>query len=367
MANKTRVGVIGCGNILGAYVRGCRAFDNLALDACADILPEKARAAAAEHDIPRALSVEALLADASLDIVINLTIPTAHAEVSQAVLDAGHHLYSEKPLAIERQDGLAVLDKAAEKGLRVGCAPDTFLGGGLQTCRKVLDDGLIGEPLGASAFVLSHGPESWHPNPGFFYERGGGPLLDMGPYYLTALIHLLGPIKRVAGATRISFPERIATSKARYGQRLPVSVPTHVTALLDFAAGPVASLIASFDVWRSTLPRIELYGSEGTLVVPDPNIFGGPVRLWRPSEGEWREVPLSHSDAVGRGIGVADMALGLANDRPHRANGEMAYHVLDVMQAIEESSDAGRHIQPESTCRQPEALPLGFLEGMLAE
>ena len=367
MVAKKRVGIIGCGNILRAYVQGCRAFDILEIVACADILPEKARAAAAEHGIPSALSVEDLLSNASIDIVINLTIPAAHAQVSQAILDSGHHLYSEKPLAIEREDGRAIMDKAAQKGLRVGCAPDTFLGGGLQTCRKLLDDGWIGQPVGATAFMMSHGPESWHPNPGFFYQAGAGPLFDMAPYYLTALVHLLGPIKRVAGATRISFPERIATSEALYGQRLPVSVPTHSTALLDFAAGPVASLITSFDVWRSTLPRMELYGSEGTLLVPDPNTFGGPVRLWRTRQEEWREIPLSHSDGVRRGVGLADMAYALASGRPHRASGDMAYHVLDVMQAVEESSVAGRHIQLESACRQPQALPLGLLDGMLDE
>jgi predicted dehydrogenase len=367
MADKKRVGIIGCGNILGAYVRGCRAFDILELEACADIVPEKAQTAAAEHAIPRALSVEELLAAESIDIVINLTIPAAHAEVSRAILESGHHLYSEKPLATERDDGRAVIEMATQKGLRVGCAPDTFLGGGLQTCRKLLDDGWIGEPVGATAFVLSRGPESWHPNPAFFYQSGAGPLFDMAPYYLTALIHLLGPVKRVAGATRITFPERVATSEARFGERLPVSVPTHSSALLDFAAGPVATLITSFDVWRSTLPRIELYGSEGTLVVPDPNTFGGPVRIWRAGDGEWRDVPLSHSDEVRRGVGVADMANGLASGRPHRANGDMAYHVLDIMQAVEESSATGRHVSMDSTCRQPEPLPLGLLAGRLDE
>jgi len=367
MAGKKRVGIIGCGNILGAYVRGCRAFDILEVDAVADILPEKAQAAAAEHNIPRVLNVEALLADDTIDIVINLTIPAAHAEVSLAILESGHHLYSEKPLAIEREDGRAVMEMAAQKELRVGCAPDTFLGGGLQTCRKLIIDGWIGEPVGATAFMLSHGPESWHPNPAFFYQPGAGPLFDMAPYYLTALIHLIGPVKRVAGATRITFPERIATSESRFGERLKVSVPTHSTALLDFAAGPVATLITSFDVWRSTLPRIELYGSEGTLVVPDPNTFGGPVRLWRAGDGEWRDVPLSHSDEVRRGVGVADMAYGLASGRPHRANGDMAYHVLDIMQAVWESSAAGRHILINSTCRQPEPLPMGLLAGKLDE
>jgi len=365
MVDKVKVGILGCGNIFGAYIRGCLAYEILDVVACADIVPEKARAAAAEHNISRTMSVEALLADTSIDIIINLTIPSVHAEVSQAILDSGHHAYSEKPLAPSREEALPVMQKAGDSGLRIGCAPDTFLGGGLQSCRKLIDDGWIGEPVGATAFMLSHGPESWHPDPGFFYRPGGGPLFDMAPYYLTALIHLLGPIARVAGATRISFPERIATSKARFGERLPVSVPTHSTALLDFAAGPVATLIMSFDVWRSTLPRIEIYGSEGTLLVPDPNTFAGPVKLWRSGNEEWRDMPLSHSDAVGRGIGVADMAYAIKSGRPHRANGEMAYHVLDVMQAIVESSADSRHIQIESSCQRPAPLPLGLLPGRL--
>ncbi|UCG23252.1 MAG: Gfo/Idh/MocA family oxidoreductase [Chloroflexota bacterium] len=365
MAARAKVGFIGCGNIFGAYVRGCRAFEILEVAACADILPEKARAAAAEHGVAKAVSVEELLADDSVDIVVNLTVPLVHAQVSQSILDAGHHLYSEKPLAIDREDGREVMASAGEKGLLVGCAPDTFLGGGQQTCRKLIDDGWIGEPVGATAFMLSRGPESWHPNPAFFYQPGAGPLFDMAPYYLTALVHLLGPIRRVAGATRITFAERIATSEARFGERLPVSVPTHSTALLDFAGGPIAALITSFDVWSSTLPRIEIYGSEGTLIVPDPNIFGGPVRLRRPGDDDWRDMPLSHSDAVRRGVGVADMAYAIKFGRQHRASGDMAYHVLDVMQAVEESSTGDHHIMVESDCPRPKALPLGLLPGRL--
>ena len=367
MENKVKIGIVGCGNILGAYVSGCRAFELLEVTACADILPKKARAAAAEHGIPRAMSVSELLADPAIDIVVNLTIPLAHAGVSLAILESGHHLYSEKPLATERDDGRPVMQLAGEKGLRVGCAPDTFLGGGLQSCRKLLDDGWIGEPVGATAFMLSRGPESWHPDPAFFYQPGAGPLFDMAPYYLTALVHLLGPIKRVAGSTRITFAERIVTSEARFGERLPVSVPTHSTALLDFAAGPLATLITSFDVWRTTLPRIELYGSQGTLIVPDPNTFGGPVRLWRAGDENWRDMPLSHSDAVTRGVGVADMATAIRSGRSHRASGDMAFHVLDVMQAVKESSAAGRHVMITSSCRRPDPLPLGLLPGRLEE
>ncbi len=358
----TRIGIIGCGNISSAYVNGCRAFDHLRVVAVADLRPEAARAKAAEHDLACAGSVDELLADPDIDIVINLTVPDSHAAVSLAVLAAGKHVYSEKPLAVARPDGRAVLDLAAARGLRVGGAPDTFLGGGLQTCRKLIDDGAIGEPVAAIAFMLGHGPESWHPNPGFFYKTGAGPLFDMGPYYLTALIHLLGPVVRVAAIARISFAERIATSETRRGERLPVEVPTHVAGTLALAAGPIATMITSFDVWGHSLPRIEVYGSEGSLSVPDPNTFGGPVRLWRPG-GEWVDVPLSHSDAVRRGVGVADMAAAIRDGRPHRAAGEMAYHVLDVMHSFYESSAGERAITVASTCERPAAMPVGAPDG----
>ena len=360
----THVGIIGCGNISSAYVTGCGMFDHLRVAAVADVMPAVAQAKAAEHDLACAGSVEALLADPDIDIVINLTTPKAHAAVSLAALAAGKHVYSEKPLAVERADGRAVLDAAAARGLRVGGAPDTFLGGGLQTCRKLIDDGAIGEPVAATAFMLGHGPESWHPNPGFFYRQGAGPLFDMGPYYLTALVHLLGPVVRVAALARASFPERVVTAEARRGERLPVEVPTHVAGTLAMAAGPLVTMITSFDVWGHTLPRIEIYGSEGSLSVPDPNTFGGPVRLLRAGSREWEDVPLTHSDAVRRGVGVADMAAAIGDGRPHRAAGEMAYHVLDVMHSFYDSSAEGQTVAVNSTCAQPAALPIGAPEGV---
>jgi predicted dehydrogenase len=318
-----------------------------------------------EYAVPQSYSVEDLLSDPGVDIVLNLTVPNVHAEVNGAAINAGKHVYSEKPLATERQAGHLTLLAAEEKGVRVGCAPDTFLGGGLQTCRKLLDDGWIGLPVGATAFMMSRGPESWHPNPDFFYQPGGGPLFDMAPYYLTALIQLLGPVSRIAGVDRISFPERIATSKERFGDRIKVEVATHSTALLSFSAGPIGVLITSFDVVASELPRIEIYGSEGTLSVPDPNYFGGTVRLRRAGADEWQEIPLTHSDSVGRGIGLADMAQAIRSGRDHRANGEVAYHVLDIMEAIGESSSQERHINIQSSCSRSAPLPLGLLPGRL--
>jgi len=367
MATKVRIGIIGTGNIFGAYVRGCRVFDILDIAACADIDQRKAEAKAEEFEIPRVCSVEELLADPEIQIAVNLTVPKAHAEVSLAAIRAGKHVYSEKPLAVTRQDGQKILAAAREKGVLIGCAPDTFLGGVQQTCRKLLDDGWIGEPVAAVGFLPGHGhgPESWHPNPDFFYQVGGGPIFDMGPYYLTGLIHLLGPVKRVASLARISFPERIATRPLHRGRRIPVEVPTHVTGALDFVSGPIGTIILSFDIWAANLPHIEIYGSEGTLSVSDPSTFGGSVLIRRAGAEEWSEVPLTHSVEVGRGIGVADMAYAIAYGRPHRASGEMAYHVLDIMHAFEESSERGRHIEIASRCSRPAPLPLGLMEGEL--
>jgi predicted dehydrogenase len=362
---KVKIGIIGTGNIFRAYVKGCRAFRILEIAACADIDLGKARARAAEFDVPRACSVEELLVDPEIQIAVNLTIPQAHAEVSLAAIDAGKHVHSEKPLAVTREDGQRILAAAREKGVLVGCAPDTFLGGGGQTCRKLIDDGWIGEPVAAVGFMIGHGPESWHPNPDIFYQTGAGPLFDVGPYYLTGLVNLLGPVRRVCASARISFPERIATSEQHYGRRIPVEVPTHVSGALDFVAGPISTLITSFDVWASNLPRIEIYGSEGSLSVPDPNIFGGRVLVRRAGAHEWGEIPLTHDPEVGRGIGVAEMAYAITYGRPHRTSGELAYHVLDLMHALVESSESGRHVEVASRCAQPAPLPLGLPRGEL--
>lgn len=359
------VGIIGCGNISNIYLQSDQKFPILNIVACADIILERAQAKAAEFDI-RACTVEELLADPDIDIVINLTIPAVHAQVAIAALEAGKHVYSEKPLALDRAEGRRVLDLAAEKGLRVGNAPDTFLGAGLQTCRKLIDDGWIGAPVGATAFMMSPGHERWHPDPEFFYQRGGGPMFDMGPYYLTALVFLMGAVRRVTGSTRITYKERTITSQPKYGQTIPVEVPTYVAGLLDFASGAVGTIITSFDTWASELPRIEIYGTQGALSVPDPNTFGGPVRVRRAGSSEWSAIPLTHPYAENsRGLGVADMARAIESGRAHRASGELAYHVLDIMCAIHDASDGDAHVQLESSCAQPAPFPLGMLPGVL--
>jgi len=351
-----KVGVIGCGNISAVYFKNCRAFEALEMVACADLDASRAQARAAEFGV-RACAVDELLGDPAIELVLNLTVPQAHAAVNQAALAAGKHAYSEKPLATTREAGLATLAAARQAGRRLGCAPDTVLGGGLQTCRWLMDQGAIGQPVAAMACMPSHGHESWHPDPEFYYKAGGGPLFDMGPYYLSALVTLLGPVQRVSGAARISFPERVITSQPRQGQKITVETPTHAVGTLEFAAGPIATLLTSFDMWAANLPRIEIYGSEGSLSVPDPNTFGGPVRLWRPG-GEWQEVPLMHAHTGNsRGLGLADLAQAINDGRPHRASGELGYHVLDIMQAILDSAREGRRIELASQCPRPAPMP----------
>ena len=363
----TKVGIIGCGNISGIYLQAGDKFPILDVVACADLDLERARAKAAEYDI-KAYSVDEMLADPEIEIVINLTIPAAHTEVASAAVAAGKHPYSEKPLGLDRADGRALLDQAAAAGLRVGNAPDTFLGGGIQTCRKLIDDGWIGDPLGATAFMTAPGHERWHPDPEFFYKAGGGPMFDMGPYYLTALVSLLGPVRRVTGSTRASYAERTITSAPKFGQKIQVEIPTYVTGILDFAAGPIGTILTSFDTWAADLPRIEIYGTQGTLSVPDPNTFGGPVRVRRAGADAWSEIPLTHIYAENsRGLGVADMAHAIRSNRPHRANGELAFHVLDIMCAIHDSSDQGQHIDLESSCTRPAPLPTGLLPGTVGD
>jgi len=365
--SPTKVGIIGCGNISGIYLKnGQETFEILEIAACADLILDRAKAQAEAYGVARTCSVDELLADPEIEIVINLTTPQSHFSVAMAAVEAGKSVHNEKPLALTREQGKQLLLAAQDKGVRVGAAPDTFLGGGHQTCRKLIDDGWIGEPIGATAFMLCHGHESWHPSPVFYYEIGGGPMLDMGPYYLTALVNMMGPVRRVSGEAAITFPQRTITSKPLYGTIIDVETPTHIASTLQFASGAIGTIITSFDVWASQLPRIEIYGTEGSLAVPDPNGFGGPVLVRRAGDNEWRPVPLTHGYAENsRGIGVADMAYALRSGRAHRASGALAYHVLDVMQATLDSPRAGRHIDVESTCERPAALPMGLRHGQL--
>lgn len=358
---KIKVGIIGTGNISGAYFQNGKRFESMEIVACADLDVDRAKEKAAEHGI-RGCSVEEMLADSAIEMVINLTIPRAHASVCLQALEAGKHVYVEKPFTVTREEGLQVLELARRKGLLVGSAPDTFLGGGIQTSVKLIEDGWIGTPIGATAFMMSGGHESWHPAPEFYYDIGGGPMFDMGPYYLTALVAMLGPITRVTGSARASFSERTITSQPKFGQKIEVKTPTHVAGIMEFESGPIGTLLTSFDVkGGSTLPRIEVYGSQGTLLVPDPNTFGGPLSITRAGAKEWSVIPLTHGKTENaRGVGAADMARAIQTGRKHRANGDMAYHVLEAMHGFHDSSEQGAHYVMKSTCEKPAALPLGL-------
>lgn len=363
---KTKIGIIGCGAISAIYLRRLKEFEVTEVAACADLDPAKAQARATEFGVPRVLTVKKLLADPEIKIVVNLTVPKAHGKVALAALKAGKSVYNEKPLAVTRKDAQKLLAIAADKGLRVGGAPDTFLGGGHQTCRKIIDEGIIGKPVAAAAFMLGHGHESWHPSPEFYYEVGGGPMFDMGPYYLTALVNLLGPIRKITGMTRITFPTRTITSEPKKGKVINVETPTHIAGVMEFANGAIGTITTSFDVWPSAagLPNIEIYGTEGTLVVPNPNSFTGEVKLRKGREKDLITIPLSHGyNDNFRGLGVADMAQAIRSNRPHRANGEVTYHVLDAMQSFLDAGAKGRAVDVKSACERPAALPVGLKDG----
>ncbi len=361
-----RVGMIGCGKISSIYLENCtKRFPGIEIAACADIRSDRAERQAAQYGVSNVCSVDELLSDLSIDAVLNLTIPAAHSEVNEAALEAGKHVFLEKPLGVELDAGRRVVELAEKKGLLLGCAPDTFLGGGGQTCRKIIDEGVIGEPVAATAFMAGHGHESWHPDPAFYYQAGGGPMLDMGPYYLTALVNLIGPAKRIAGRTSRVFDERIATSEARMGERIPVEVPTHQTGTVEFHNGALATVIMSFDIWKHSLPRIEIYGTKGSLSVPDPNSFGGPVMLFLEGDETWREIPVYAFGytANSRGLGLADMCAAVRDGRPPRASGRLALHVLEMMLAFEQSSNERQFIDIASTCERPAPLSTGLRDG----
>ncbi|MCC6145500.1 MAG: Gfo/Idh/MocA family oxidoreductase [Candidatus Hydrogenedentes bacterium] len=355
-----RTGIMGCGNISQVYFEAAGRLDALDIVACADLDRTRAEEKAGAFPGVKAMTPKALLADKSIGLVLNLTVPKAHADVTLAALQAGKHIYSEKPLALTREEALAIGDLARKKGRVVGCAPDTFLGAGIQTARKLVDDGWIGTPVAATAYMMCHGHESWHPAPEFYYEAGGGPLFDMGPYYLTALVTLLGPVARVCASARASFPDRLITSEPQRGKRITVETPTHIAGVLDFDTGAIGNLIMSFDVWDHHLPCIEIYGSGGSLQLPDPNTFGGTLLYRRAGAAEWSAIPHTHGYAEqSRGIGAADLVQALEEERPPRASLAMASHVLDVMHGFLKSSESGRHIRLESRCERPAAMPLG--------
>ncbi|MDR1400324.1 MAG: Gfo/Idh/MocA family oxidoreductase [Treponema sp.] len=354
-----RIGIVGVGAISGIYLKNLTGMfgQRVKVSAVTDIIHERAAKASADYGIPHILKTEDLINSPDVDIILNITQPQNHYGVALAAVKASKHVYDEKPLCAKRQEAQEVIEVAAKNKVRVGGAPDTFLGAGIQTCRKLIDDGWIGRPLAATAFMIGHGHETWHPDPEFYYKTGGGPMFDMGPYYLTALVNLLGPITRVCGSAKKGFETRTITSQPHYGDIITVDVPTHIAGVLDFASGAVGTIIMSFDVYSHTLPFIEIYGSEGSLRVPDPNCFGGPVYVRRGFAETWSEIPLLKGFSENsRGIGITDMAEAITENRPHRASGELAYHVLDVMHGVHDASTSGSYYNVKSACSRPEPL-----------
>jgi predicted dehydrogenase len=351
------IGVIGCGNISDAYLKNLARHPRAKVVAVSDVVMERAEAKAQAYEV-EALTVEEMLGRRDISVILNLTVPQVHAEVSRSALLAGKHTYSEKPLALNKADAHQLVALAREKGLGLGSAPDTVLGVGIQTARKALDNGWIGRPVAGAAFMMGHGPENWHPNPDFFYQPGAGPLFDMGPYYVSALFQLLGPVARVTAMTGAAHQERVVRNPVRYGLRIPVNTPTHVAGTLAFSAGPIVTFVTSFDVWASSLPRIEIYGTEGTLIVPDPNTFGGPVRIRRQGAEDWTDLPLLTEPLPNaRGIGLVDLVEAVETGREPRAGGHIGEHVVEVMESLLQSGEAGRAITIESQPARPAPMP----------
>ncbi len=367
MANELRVGVIGCGNISTAYFSLGPLFRGLKITACADVNMASATAQAEKFGL-KAMSVEDLLASKDIDAVVNLTIPAAHYPVTKAILESGKHAYSEKPLVLTIEQGLELKRIADAKGLKAGCAPDTFLGGAHQAARKAIDDGLIGKITSGTAHVMNFGMEHWHPNPDFFYQPGGGPILDLGPYYVANLIHLIGPIKRVGAMTATPQYERLISNGPRTGETVPVNTPTTAHAILEFHSGAVVTLSSSWDVFAHRHANMELYGSEGSLYVPDPNFFGGDVLATKrdgaavalPAWDHVLGVPNQQHQqgmmANYRTAGLADMAIGINEGRDYRCSLDRALHGVDVMTSILKSGETGQFINLQTTCTQPAYL-----------
>jgi len=387
---RVKIGIIGCGVISHTYLSNIKAFFPwLEIAACADIYTDKARGVAEKYSIARACTVDELLEDESIEIIINLTIPATHAQINQKALLSGKHVYCEKPLALSVEDARSTVELAKSKNLMLGCAPETFLGAALQTCRRIIDEGWIGKPISATANMISHGPETWHSSPEFFYKKGSGPMLDMGPYYLTALVSLLGPVRRTACFASIGSKKRTIHSNPLKGKEMDVEVPTSYTGILQFDSGVHANINMTFDVWLSNLPKLEIYGTEGSLFVPDPNMCAGQIKIFRKEKvldqlnsknyneenaktystdfGSLQEMPQLYQQPLDyfRGLGVLDMAFALVNGRRHRANEELAYHVTEALLSFDTAAGNGGVYHMESTCQRPEPLPIGLDFGEL--
>jgi predicted dehydrogenase len=369
-SEKVRVGVIGTGAISGAYLGMAKNFPIVEIAACADLDLAAAKKKAEEFQILKVCSVDELLKDDSLEIILNLTIPKAHVPIAMRAIEAGKHTYAEKPLGIDRDEARRMLDAAKKRKLRVGCAPDTFLGAGIQTARKLIEDGAIGKPVAFTAFMMCRGHEHWHPNPQFYYEKGGGPMFDMGPYYLTALLNLLGPVKRISGMSAIEIADRTITSEPKKGTKISVETPDHVCGLMEFEGGAIGTIIQTFatrfaEFSGPNKQPITIFGTDATLRVPDPNQFDGPVHIRMADDADWREVPHSFVKGYGRSVGLADMAYAIRSGRPHRCSSEQAFAVLDLMAGFDGSSQSGRAYSPTTKFVKPSPMPAHLPFGTL--
>ncbi|MGZ2380589.1 Gfo/Idh/MocA family protein [Rhizobium brockwellii] len=376
MTRELGVGIIGCGNISTTYFSLAPLFKGLKVLACADINAQAAEARAKEYGV-KAQTIDELLVNDEIDVVVNLTIPDAHFRVSKAILEAGKHVYSEKPLVLSLEEGEELRRIAKQKNLAVGCAPDTFLGGAHQLARKFIDDGGIGRITSGACYVMSPGMEMWHPNPDFFFLPGGGPILDLGPYYIANLINLIGPVKRVGGMTSMASPTRTITSEPRNGEIIPVKTPTTIQALLEFVNGATVTLTASWDVWSHRHANMELYGTDGSLYVPDPNFFGGvveasgrdkdikPLDAWEHPFGKINQENPNGARANYRTAGLADMVMSLIEGRDARCSLDRTLHGVDVMTSILRSGEEGRFIDLTTTCTQPAALGIEEAQALL--
>jgi predicted dehydrogenase len=363
-----KVAIVGCGDISHEYVRGLGEFDFIRVTACADEEIDRARSVAAECGAELAGNLTDVLADSSVEIVLNLTPPTTHARVTSAAITAGKHVFSEKPLATTLEEGEALLRQAEERGVVVGCAPDTVLGSAVQTGIRLIDDGWLGEVRCATATVASHGYETFHPRPHFYYRRGGGPALDMGPYYLTSLVHMLGPMRRVCASAARFDDERVAMAGPNAGRIFEVEVPTHFSASIEFANGVVATVVSSWEVWKTESPFLELHGTEGSLSIGNPDLHAGSPRVYRPGVRDltdedtrggdgWVQIPSLHEEGVCRGVGVADLVQHIRRGSPHRTNGTIALHTLEALLAFETSAATGESVPIRSRCEKPPPLP----------
>ncbi|MCH1521973.1 MAG: Gfo/Idh/MocA family oxidoreductase, partial [Arenicellales bacterium] len=373
MTKNLGVGIIGCGNISTAYLSLAAIYKGYEIVAVADIIMDNARAQAAKFDV-RAETVEDLLAATDVDLIINLTIPAAHVSVSRSILKAGKHVYSEKPFVLSLAEAQELGDIAKVNNVRIGSAPDTFMGGSHQLARNLIDAEEIGKVTSGVAVVMSSGMEDWHPNPDFFFQKGGGPILDLGPYYICNLVQLLGPVKKVTSFSGMASETRTIQNGPRSGETLPVETPTTIHSVLSFENGAIITLLASWDVWASNHPVMELYGTEGTMNLPDPNFFGGTLivteRSGDPTEKSWdhpfNKPNFEETQADYRGAGLADMALAIAEGCPHRCNDEFATHVVEVITAILDASEKSAVLTMTTTCGRPDVLGPEAARALLA-